>query len=167
MTPSPKNNANVTASPLSSPTHHQLQAESPSTPNTSSAFQIRKQSIVNATSNDSTNQNQSNQPQVAQTTTLNLHGINFSSLQGAMAQYPRLQNVQVHQISLDFRLSILILTEKKSVCSVSLWNCVILTVQIFSGSNSWACSTNFIVTNWNSSQFGSYGYFTPTRSTTR
>lgn len=99
MTPSPKNNVTAIASPLSSPTHQQqpqlTQADSPSTANSTSAFQIRKQNIVTATSNDATNQNQNNQP-VAQTTTLNLHGINFSSLQGAMATFPGLQNVQVH-----------------------------------------------------------------------
>lgn len=96
MTPSPKNNVTAIASPLSSPTHQQQQqpADSPSTANSTSAFQIRKQNIVTATSNDATNQNQNNQP-VAQTTTLNLHGINFSSLQGAMATFPGLQNVQV------------------------------------------------------------------------
>lgn len=35
------------------------------------------------------------QPSQTQTTTLNLQGINFSSLQGAMANFPGLQNVQV------------------------------------------------------------------------
>lgn len=91
MTPSPKNNVTA-ASPLSSPSHQQPQAESPTSANSTSAFQIRKQNIV--TSNDTNNQNQTNQS-VAQTTTLNLHGINFSSLQGAMATFPGLQNVQV------------------------------------------------------------------------
>ncbi|XP_055319761.1 transcription factor SPT20 homolog isoform X2 [Sitodiplosis mosellana] len=97
MTPSPKNNVTAIASPLSSPTHQQQQqqqVDSPSSVSSTSAFQIRKQNIVTATSNDATNQNQSNQS-VAQTTTLNLHGINFSSLQGAMATFPGLQNVQV------------------------------------------------------------------------
>lgn len=95
MTPSPKNNVTATASPLSSPSHQQqTQSDSPSTVNSTSTFQIRKPHVVTGTSNDSNNPNQTTQP-VAQTTTLNLHGINFSSLQGAMATFPGLQNVQV------------------------------------------------------------------------
>lgn len=94
MTPSPKNNVTATASPLSSPSHQQqTQADSPSTVNSTSTFQLRKPNVVTGTSSDSNNPNQSTP--VAQTTTLNLHGINFSSLQGAMATFPGLQNVQV------------------------------------------------------------------------
>lgn len=47
-----------------------------------------------ASSNQSANQ-QSQTATAGQTTTLNLHGINLSSLQGAMATFPQLQNVQV------------------------------------------------------------------------
>lgn len=90
MSPSPKN---AITSPLSSPSHPQP-ADSPLTINSTSTFQIRKPNMVTGTTTDSTNQTQLNQP-VAQTTTLNLHGINFSSLQGAMATFPGIQNVQV------------------------------------------------------------------------
>lgn len=100
MSPSPKNSLTTAASPLSSPTHQQQQQQQPqlessTIANSTSAFQIRKQNIVTGTANDVANQNQTNQP-IAQTTTLNLHGINFSSLQGAMATFPGLQNVQVN-----------------------------------------------------------------------
>lgn len=90
MSPSPKN---VITSPLSSPSHPQP-ADSPLTINSTSTFQIRKPNLVSGTTTDSTNPTQLNQS-VAQTTTLNLHGINFSSLQGAMATFPGIQNVQV------------------------------------------------------------------------
>lgn len=90
MSPSPKN---IISSPLSSPSHPQP-ADSPLTINSTSTFQIRKPNLVSSTANDSTNPTQLNQP-VAQTTTLNLHGINFSSLQGAISTFPHLQNVQV------------------------------------------------------------------------
>lgn len=98
MSPSPKNSVTTAASPLSSPTHQQQQQpqlDTSTIANSTSAFQIRKQNIVTGTANDVANQNQTNQP-IAQTTTLNLHGINFSSLQGAMATFPGLQNVQVN-----------------------------------------------------------------------
>lgn len=93
MTPSPKNNVTATASPLSSPSHQQ-QTPADSPVNSTSAFQIRKQNVITGTPTDANIPNQT-VPSVAQTTTLNLHGINFSSLQGAMATFPGLQNVQV------------------------------------------------------------------------
>lgn len=93
---SPKNSVNPSTSPLSSPPHQQ-QSDLSST-NTNSTFQLtRKANFTPGTTIDTgNNQNQINQP-VAQTTTLNLHGINFSSLQGAMATFPGLQNVQVSE----------------------------------------------------------------------
>lgn len=97
MSPSPKNSITTAASPLSSPTHQQPpQLEPSAIANSTPAFQIRKQNIVTGPPNDANNQNPNTQP-IAQTTTLNLHGINFSSLQGAMATFPGLQNVQVQK----------------------------------------------------------------------
>lgn len=104
MAPSPKNNVQ-TISPLSSPSHQQ--SDTSATVNSANSFQLsgRKHNINvdcvdnrrttneprRSTSLDSLGNNQT-QPQPA---TINLHGINFSSLQGAMATFPGLQNVQV------------------------------------------------------------------------
>lgn len=147
MTPSPKNNVTVTASPLSSPSHQQQsQTDLLSTANPTSAFQIRKQNVVTATSTDTNSSNQSNQS-VAQTTTLNLHGINFSSLQGAMATFPGLQNVQVmgkiiKKCKRAPRIAIYAHTSIEYVCT---------------GSNSWAGSTDFTVTNWCNGKYSRHG----------
>lgn len=86
------------ASPLSSPSHQQ-QTPADSPVNSTPTFQLRKQNVVTPTEANVPIQTV---PSVAQTTTLNLHGINFSSLQGAMATFPGLQNVQVLDTLLQF-----------------------------------------------------------------
>lgn len=96
MTASPKNPV-PSISPLSSPPPHQ---QSETVTNSTTLHVTRKQSLtpIDTSNNQSPNQTVT-QPQsattVGQTTTLNLHGINLNSLQGAMAAFPALQNVQV------------------------------------------------------------------------
>lgn len=100
--PSPKNSLQ-TISPLSSPSHQQT--ESSGSVNTG-GFQIagRKHSMnvqdggENRRPSNENRQSAGSNPSQPQTATLNLHGINFSSLQGAMATFPGLQNVQVMHV---------------------------------------------------------------------
>lgn len=98
MTASPKNPV-PSISPLSSPPP-QLQSDLLAGTNSTSTLHVtRKQNMTPMDSSNSQSpiQTQSQPPTttVGQTTTLNLHGINLSSLQGAMATFPGLQNVQV------------------------------------------------------------------------
>lgn len=96
MTASPKNPV-PSISPLSSPPPQQ---QSEITTNSTTLHVTRKQCLTPIDTSNSQSPNQTvTQSQsattVGQTTTLNLHGINLSSLQGAMATFPGLQNVQV------------------------------------------------------------------------
>lgn len=99
MTASPKNPV-PSISPLSSPPPQQ---QSETTTNSTTLHVTRKQCLTPIDTSNSHSPNQTlTQPQsattVGQTTTLNLHGINLSSLQGAMATFPGLQNVQVRNL---------------------------------------------------------------------
>lgn len=92
MSPSPKS-----TTPLLQQQLHQInQAQSPASsisPMSSPPPQQQQQQHHQQ-------QQQINQQQPTQTTTLNLQGINLSSLQGAIATFPHLQNVQVSIVNI-------------------------------------------------------------------
>lgn len=87
MAPSPKNNLSQ---------HIQVQSPNSVSPMSSPPLQVIQTQQPQSSATPTANTNQQQQQQPAQTTTtLNLQGINLSSLQGAMATFPGLQNVQV------------------------------------------------------------------------
>lgn len=119
MAPSPKSNLSqhiqvqspASISPLSSPPLQVIQTQQPQSQSTSS-FAVTTANIdrgltrglSNSQAHDGNGHQQQQQQQQTQaqqshiqpqTTTLNLQGINLQSLQGAMATFPGLQNVQV------------------------------------------------------------------------
>lgn len=113
MAPSPKSNLSqhiqaqspASISPMSSPPPQVIQTQQPQSQSTSS-FAVTTSNVdrghsrvlSNSQGHDGNAQQQQTQQthMQPQTTTLNLQGINLQSLQGAMATFPGLQNVQVH-----------------------------------------------------------------------
>lgn len=116
MAPSPKSNLSqhiqvqspASISPLSSPPHQVIQTQQPQSQSTNS-FAVTTANVdrglarglSNSQGHSQTHDGNAQQQQTQQshiqpqTTTLNLQGINLQSLQGAMATFPGLQNVQV------------------------------------------------------------------------
>lgn len=110
MSPSPKSNASMQQ-------HIQVQSPASISPLSSPPPQQHQQ------------QQQQTQPQ-QQTTTLNLQGINLSSLQGAMATFPHLQNVQVNigffffNLLLSLNLINIMKTRKRNISLTNFVCCV-------------------------------------------
>lgn len=112
--PSPKSNLSqhiqvqspASRSPLSSPPPQIQQHLQPQTQTVGSIAVTTSnvdRGLARSLSNPSSMpQNHDGNAQHPQTTTLNLQGINVQSLQGAMATFPGLQNVQVNTIVYDF-----------------------------------------------------------------
>ena len=86
-------------SPGQSPSSSQFMSPSPkANTNTVQHIQVQSPASISPLSSPPPQQ----QHQQPQTTTLSLQGINFQSLQGAMATFPHLQNVQVSFIPVHF-----------------------------------------------------------------
>lgn len=156
MAPSPKSNLSqhiqvqspASISPLSSPPLQVMQTQQPQSQSTGSfavttanidrglARSLSNSQTISQGHDGNAQQQQTQQSHIQpQTTTLNLQGINLQSLQGAMATFPGLQNVQVCSYRKFYfaKHTFLILT---------------IVIDFELGTNTWTGSTDLFIVIW-------------------